>query len=685
MKINNRLKTVKCWNCMKYIEITYDTWKHGIDRRPGDPQFYCKECYNEIKRNRMKNLSWNNLNDEDKIKRSNKISESFKNMDSKKREEMKKSQSIKMKEHWSNMSEEDKMKHNEFVKHMFENLPKERQEEIRNNAKERWANMPKEVKDKMARDAKERYESLSDKYKEEYSKIRKEWYNNLSDEEKEKRRQQIKDRYANMNENELHEIGLRVKNWYDSLSDKEKEEYSKSKREIFEKYNENIKEKIKDNLRNYYNNLSDKDQKEFVEKSMHKWNNLSEDERGAITRKKLSSNKNNNLQKKFESYFQESYISNSYYIINEVLLTNSVSHSWDYGIYDKSTNTLQMVIDLDGAYFHADICDYDGLHSREEYDEKRLLSVPDGIKVSIINEMKFKYSFENMIKSLMIDYDSFVEYQFNLCRSMPFPSPKYTDIELIKSYNQLCKMNTHDKYHKSISLRNREGDRIINHFHESIYKAKHKGSKSPFEAWHDDKLLRKVIKNRIIYINTINPNKILQGFNISKTASKISTFSAGRAKILIDKYLSKYDEIFDPFSGFSGRMLGTISLGKHYIGQDISTLHVTESNQIISFLKSNGIEFNANIIQKDILESSGTYECLFTCPPYEDIEQWYEVPLDHRKCDDWITECLNRFKCKRYLFVVDNTEIYKNYIVDEIINKSHFGSNKEYVIMICRE
>lgn len=464
----------------------------------------------------------------------------------------------------------------------------------------------------MIKDVEEKYESLLNRYKEEYSRIRKEWYNNLSKEDKEKRIQQIKDQCINMNESVLHEISLRVKKW-----------------------------------KNYYNQLSDEEQKEFVKKSMYK--------------------------KKFESYFLESYISNNYYIKDEILLTNVTTHKWDYGIYDKLTNELVMVVDLDE------------LNSKEEYDERILLSIPDGIKVSIINEMKFKNSFENMIKTLMIDYDAFVEYQFNICRSMPFPYPKYTDMELIRSYNQLCKMKTDNKYHKDISLRNREGDRLISHFHESIYMAKRKETISPYEAWYNDDLLRKVIKNRIIYVNTINPNKILQGFNISKVATKISIFSAGRAKILISRYLNEYDEIFDPFSGFSGRMLGSISSNKQYIGQDISPIHVNESNNMLLFLKDNGIQFNANIECKDILQSSGEYECLFTCPPYSDIEQWYEVPVDKRTCDDWITECINRFKCKKYLFVVNETNVYKDYIINEISNKSHFSKNKEYVIMICRE
>ena len=72
-------------------------------------------------------------------------------------------------------------------------------------------------------------------------------------------------------------------------------------------------------------------------------------------------------------------------------------------------------------------------------------------------------------------------------------------------------------------------------------------------------------KERFLYRSLENSNKILQGFNICSIAPKINVFSAGRAKLIINKYLSEYDTIFDLFSGFSGRMLGTISLGKNIL------------------------------------------------------------------------------------------------------------------------
>ena len=425
---------------------------------------------------------------------------------------------------------------------------------------------------------------------------------------------------------------------------------------------------------------------EHLLKKRKEWfSSLSEEERNAYFKSQtVIASKFNKLHQRFESYFHESYINNTFSYESEyVVSNNNVTHSWDYGIFDENGD-LQMVVDLDGKFFHADECDYNGIHSREENDERRFLTVPEGIKYHIIYENQFTKSFEEMIKKLMVKYDEFVEEQFKYCRLLPdLPYMKYSDNELLKSYEQLCRLKTDDKYHKDISLNNREGDRLINQFHHSIYQAKCKGFKrSPYEAWYDDDLLRKIIKNRIIYINKINPNKILQGFNIAKVAKRVTVFSAGRAKLIISRYLSEFDTIFDPFSGFSGRMLGTIASGKKYIGQDISEIHLRESSQIIEFLKRYGYDIDVELHQANVCKSHGSYPCLFTCSPYADKEQWLDVPIDMRTCDDWIDLCLSNFKCQRYVFVVDETNRYKDHIVDTITNKSHMNKNNEYIVMI---
>ena len=293
-----------------------------------------------------------------------------------------------------------------------------------------------------------------------------------------------------------------------------------------------------------------------------------------------------------------------------------------------------------------------------------------------------KINYEIQPEDLKMDPDDFYakvmpnleERIKNIREGLPaeFPYPHYSSSQLKEDYENLV--------NRDYKPGQKFGTYIANEFHKSIWKASVKGKKSPYEAWHDEGLMTKLIRNRLIYSSSpeITPEVLRRGFSPSRIAPRVSLFNPALAKYLIFKYLNEYDVIFDPFSGFSGRLLGACSLGKKYIGSDIDEDHVRESQSIIDHFELEGI-----VEAKDVLESSGAYPCLFTCPPYGGKEQWNEKnDLVEKSCDGWIQECMQRFDCERYLFVVDETECFKNNIVEEIDNSSHLGRGKEYVILI---
>lgn len=51
-------------------------------------------------------------------------------------------------------------------------------------------------------------------------------------------------------------------------------------------------------------------------------------------------------------------------------------------------------------------------------------------------------------------------------------------------------------------------------------------------------------------------------------------------------------------------------------------------------------------------------------------------------CDEWIGKLTQLCDCKKYLFVVGNTEKYKENVVEILTNKSHLNTNYEYVVLI---
>lgn len=266
---------------------------------------------------------------------------------------------------------------------------------------------------------------------------------------------------------------------------------------------------------------------------------------------------------------------------------------------------------------------------------------------------------------------------FNKCRAYGFPQPTFTAVQLRNSWNSLCSYSS-DKLVPRASV----GNTIVKHFHPSLYDVHVSSCPSVREAWNDDTLLKKVILNRHVYVDPqhLTCDRMLQGFNISKVAPRASVFSPCWARYLANKYLHEYSQVFDPFSGFSGRALGVCSLGKQYIGQDLSKTHVKESNSLIAGMKLQ----NCTVSCKDVLQSTGSYECLLTCPPY-DKKEVYDSETEFKSCDEWIDECLQRFNCKRYVFVVDKTAKYLDKVTEGMSHTSYMSNAQEKVIVIDKE
>ena len=341
--------------------------------------------------------------------------------------------------------------------------------------------------------------------------------------------------------------------------------------------------------------------------------------------------------------------------------------SFDFAIFNNSE--LKLLIEIDGIYYHGLTEDSNGRHVRGENDCERFSKVPEGVKYIVCDDSNIEKCFDEIVKVYDMDYEDWVK---SIISDLPkeFPFPKYDDKRLQKDWKHLQEW----EWNKNSYV----GSSIVRHFHESIWEAHVGKNISPVECWNNKELLEKTVRNRMIYSSRLNPQSIVDGFNVSKIAPKVSVFNPMLAKYLIKTYLNEFSEVFDPFSGFSGRMLGCCALGKKYVGQDINTKHVTESNRIIDYLR-----LNASVKEQDIFIDQGNYECLFTCPPYGLKELWNEHETNYT-CDMWIAQCITRYDCEKYLFVVDSSERYKDYIIDEITNSSHFGNRKEYIVLITQ-
>lgn len=301
--------------------------------------------------------------------------------------------------------------------------------------------------------------------------------------------------------------------------------------------------------------------------------------------------------------------------------------------------------------------------------------------------------------------DKYLDREYEWVKSHPLPSVNEKEPSRSVYENEISTLVNHQRNWKTKSP-------IIKYFHKSFLDAAKKKHASPNTGWkilqNNKEIFRKFYLNRLRCSDWFNEHKknepfdihwkyLLEGkvppfiYAIGLTTSgkymNVGLFKPHAARYLVDKYLKDFNEVFDPFSGFSGRLLGTIALGKKYIGRDLSKRVIEESKELMDFAKpifeKNGIIPQYDLANADATKNTGTYECLLTCPPYGNTEIWDGVPESNISCDDWIETCLKNYKCKRYVFVVDGSIVkYKNFVKETFTNTCHWGKNDEYIVVI---
>ena len=217
-----------------------------------------------------------------------------------------------------------------------------------------------------------------------------------------------------------------------------------------------------------------------------------------------------------------------------------------------------------------------------------------------------------------------------------------------------------------------------------FYSVKVDGSNSSLEAFYNESLRWKMILNRINYSGGfIDAKQILTAMNVTRTCKQPSWFSKTLANNLIQKYCTS-DTIVDCFAGWGMRHDAALELNKKYIGIDFN-------NELVEWHKSKG----RNIEFGDANTFTYADNCsVFICPPYSDpktgrcFEDYNFEGFDSSakalsQCD-WLKIVMKNVpNAAEYVMVckiVD--EGFEQHIVEEIENKSHFGINKEYVLVI---
>lgn len=218
-----------------------------------------------------------------------------------------------------------------------------------------------------------------------------------------------------------------------------------------------------------------------------------------------------------------------------------------------------------------------------------------------------------------------------------------------------------------------------------FYDVKVDGQRSSHEAFFDEKLRWDMIVNRIQYSGGfIDSNQILSALNITRTCKQPSWFSKSFAKNIIKAYCTS-NTIVDPFAGWGARYDACMELGLKYVGSDFNPELV---------------EWHHNVKHRNIglCDANNFYydkECsVFICPPYSDpktgrcfedynFENFDNAAKQKSQCE-WLSIVMKNVpNAKEYVMVCKVVDPgWEKYIVSTKTNKSHFGKNNEYILVV---
>lgn len=278
-------------------------------------------------------------------------------------------------------------------------------------------------------------------------------------------------------------------------------------------------------------------------------------------------------------------------------------------------------------------------------------------------------------------------------------------------------------------------------FHNGLYSSIYNGREMPISVGR--RKYARLLRNRLKYAflemkkaieedDVETMQKIFSEGGIkSKIFAKPSCFHATLGKYLVGKYLSEFPYIFDPFGGFSGRMLGTVALNdmfsnRRYVGRDICVSQVNEAHRIIKELGIDAEYEVGDIFDNNIWNTpNGEPFAILTCPPYltcqfkeewldmfdgteeakkhmeeyaysmkdvESTEQWNGTSANLSMASFlWMCLVIGKYwdtNCQRFLFVEDDSHSPLDPYIPEVIenhSKLTQTTNYEFIYVIDRD
>ena len=189
---------------------------------------------------------------------------------------------------------------------------------------------------------------------------------------------------------------------------------------------------------------------------------------------------------------------------------------------------------------------------------------------------------------------------------------------------------------------------------------------------------------QLIFGNTEGMLALIQGSSAPTILTGTSRFDPVLAELACTWFCREGGSVFDPFAGGATRGVVATRLGLSYTGIDLSETQIAanyeQAHRIVpeavpTWIAGNSLELD------DLLSADSSFDMVFTCPPYFDLERYSDDADDlsnyksyDRFLDDYSTilrKSMARLKNDRYACIVvgnmrDRQGLLRNFVSDTI-------------------
>lgn len=216
-------------------------------------------------------------------------------------------------------------------------------------------------------------------------------------------------------------------------------------------------------------------------------------------------------------------------------------------------------------------------------------------------------------------------------RARGFPHYDLKERQIIQEYQQISVTKSEKIFLSDNQLQSSSvGLSLANYFHPQMWSVPTKKYKTPIDQFNDDKILKNLIRKSFVLWpsrKAASPSSIRRILVSYKDTRRVSNFRPTVAKAIIEHYSKPGDNILDFSAGYSGRLIASLTLDRHYVGWDPCSLQIEGLNNTINRLKElclpkGSAEIHQVCAEDEIILTNHKFDLIFSSPPYFDLEHY---------------------------------------------------------------